>query len=149
MHGKLSRACNEAFTLAQPFQPNLGDWLVRDEARKLSPDDIIYHLESEEDGRWLARAFHRALGAARLTCSKNDITELPQGPFAAVRIVRFTPIGLVQDYNPVEADSSDNLWIFGNGLVRDLGFDPKEWEWRKIGALKVGNFFSYETKKGY
>jgi hypothetical protein len=106
-------------------------------------------LESEEDGRWLARAFHRAPGAARLTCSKDDITELPHGPFAEVRIVRFTPTGQVHDYNPVEANSSDNLWIFGNGLVRDLGFDPKEWEWRKIGALKACNFFSYETKKGY
>jgi hypothetical protein len=64
-------------------------------------------------------------------------------------IVRFSPTGQVQDFNPVQADTLDNLWVFGNGFVRDLGFDPKEWDWRKIGSLKVGNFFSYETKKGY
>lgn len=82
-----------------------------------------------EDNLNIARAYHRTLESARLTCMEDDTTELPQGQFAEVRIVRFTPTGQVQDFNPEQVDISDNLWIFGNGFVRDLGFDPKEWDW--------------------
>jgi hypothetical protein len=49
---------------------------------------------------------------------------------------------------PIEVDCIDDLGIFGNGIIRDLDFNPKEWRWKKIGAQKAGNFFSYETKKG-
>ena len=41
------------------------------------------------------------------------------------------------------------MWSVGKGEVRNLDFDPKEWQWPKTGMINASNFFGYTTKKGY
>ena len=51
--------------------------------------------------------------------------------------------------NPVKAPEQDHtLWLWGNDWVRDLEWDPKEWQSRRIGALADTSILNYTTKRG-
>jgi hypothetical protein len=52
-------------------------------------------------------------------------------------------------YNPPEVHPLDLFYAFSCEKVKKLGFDPLEWNWRKFGSMKAGNFFSYSTNRGY
>lgn len=40
------------------------------------------------------------------------------------------------------------VWFFGIVLISYLDWDFKEWDWKKVGFLKVCNFYEYMIKMG-
>ena len=44
---------------------------------------------------------------------------------------------------------NDTVWLFEDGYVTDLPWDPGEWWWRKIGHLQEALFFAYTARRGY
>lgn len=40
------------------------------------------------------------------------------------------------------------VWLFGTVPISHLDWDPKEWDWKKVGPLKACNFYEYTTKMG-
>lgn len=70
---------------------------------------------------------------------------------AEVRIVRCGgPKRSVMDFNPLE-DTKENLtlWLWGNDWIVNLEWDPKEWQWGRIGILPKTTILNYLTKRGY
>lgn len=53
------------------------------------------------------------------------------------------------EFNPREMDQEHTLWLWGNEWVRNLEWDPKEWQWRRIGILPETTVLNYSTKRGY
>lgn len=56
----------------------------------------------------------------------------------------------VLDYNPQdETEPEQTLWLWGNDWIRNLEWDPREWQWRRIGTLSDTSVMNYTTKRGY
>lgn len=54
------------------------------------------------------------------------------------------------DFNPVEPpDSQLTLWLWGADWISHLEWDPKDWQWRRIGILAETSVLNYSTKRGY
>jgi exonuclease III len=75
---------------------------------------------------------------------------LPEG-LKEVRVVRSGgPKRAVIDFNPKDETEEDQaLWLWGNQWVSNLEWDPKEWNWRRLGILPDTNILNYTTKRGY
>jgi hypothetical protein len=76
---------------------------------------------------------------------------LPMGQYSEVRIVRCGGAKrTIFDFNPLENDDPElTLWMWGEDWISDLEWDPKEWRWRRIGALPDTTILNYCTKRGY
>ena len=76
---------------------------------------------------------------------------LPVGQFSEVRIARCGgPRRMIIDYNPQENDDQNlTFWMWGDDWVCNLEWDPKEWQWRRIGVLPDTTILNYCTKRGY
>ena len=60
------------------------------------------------------------------------------------------PIRTVFDINPKGALNPElSLWMWGNKWIRDLEWDPKDCQWRRIGNLADISVLNYTTKRGY
>lgn len=56
----------------------------------------------------------------------------------------------VIDYNPQkEVEQEHSLWLWGNDWLSNLAWDPKEWQWRRLGILPDTSLMNYSTKRGY
>jgi hypothetical protein len=57
------------------------------------------------------------------------------------------------DFNPKEdaedAEEETTLWLWGNDWLLNLEWDPKDWQWRRIGILTETSVLNYSTKRGY
>ena len=40
-----------------------------------------------------------------------------------------------------------SIWLYEKDFIYNLDFDPKEWQWKKIGGLQENTFFNYQTKR--
>lgn len=57
---------------------------------------------------------------------------------------------VVLDFNPTDDTLEEqNLWLWGNKWLEDLEWDPREWNWRRIGILPESSVLNYSTKRGY
>ena len=76
---------------------------------------------------------------------------LPAGQYSEVRIVRCGGAKrTIFDYNPPELEDAElTLWMWGDDWVSNLEWDPKEWNWRRIGILADTTVLNYSTKRGY
>ena len=60
------------------------------------------------------------------------------------------PRRAVLDINPEDSpDKEHTLWLWGNDWVRNLEWDPMEWQWRRVGILERTSILNYTTKRGY
>lgn len=56
----------------------------------------------------------------------------------------------VLDFNPQdETDFEKSLWLWANDWINNLQWDPREWQWRRIGILPDTSVMNYTTKRGY
>ena len=97
-----------------------------------------------------ATAYNR-LGTEQLKQLEHNCA-LPNGQYSEVCII--IRCGGVErniiDFNPKEDDEPElTLWIWGDDWVNNLAWDPKEWQWRRIGVLADTNILNYCTKRGY
>ena len=54
------------------------------------------------------------------------------------------------DYNPTEElEPQQSLWIWGNTWMNQLEWDPRDWQWRRLGILPPTSVMNYTTKRGY
>lgn len=68
-----------------------------------------------------------------------------------MRIIRtLGPKHTILDFNPTD-DTPDeqNLWLWGDKWVEELEWDPKDWNWRRLGILPDTPVLNYSTKRGY
>ena len=75
-------------------------------------------------------------------------------PFEAkeTRVIQtFGPKHTVIDFNPIQCDpnADHTLWMWSNNWIQDLQWDPKDWNWRRIGILPDTSILNYTTKRGY
>ena len=84
----------------------------------------------------------------RLQLLERDSIPLQQ-TLGEVRVVSTGgPKNTVMDFNP-KKPKDDTLWLWGGDWIQNLGWDPKEWQWRRIGILPETNILNYTTKRGY
>lgn len=122
-------------------------------------------------GQWVAAkeeegVIHRIFHISRLepleaTVYYRDTTErlhlserhflLPTVQLREVRVVCCGgPKHTILEFNPVEImETEHSLWIWGEDWIQNLEWDPKEWQWRRIGILPETSILNYSTKRGY
>ena len=76
---------------------------------------------------------------------------LPEGQYSEIRIARCRGNNrAILDFNPRALDDSEyTLWLWGGDWISNLEWDPKEWQWRRIGVLLETSILKYCTKRGY
>ena len=120
----------------------------------------------KEDNGTIQSIFHISrLTPLEATLYHKDPTErihcveqyslVPRVQLGEVRIIRCGgPKRIVIDYNPTE-DAEDaeveelTLWMWGQDWISNLDWDPKDWQWRRIGILADTTVLNYTTKRGY
>ena len=124
--------------------PTVGQWV----AGKESDGSIqnIYYVSQTHPTE--ATLYHKGKTERLHLISQNN--NVPAGT-QEVRIIRTeSQKHLVIDYNPSEdIEDEQELWLWGNDWISNLTWDPKEWNWRRIGALPITNILNYTTKRGY
>lgn len=91
----------------------------------------------------------------KLTTEQLQQTEvnqpLPEGQYSEVRVARCGGNKrTIIDFNPPEIDDPElTLWLWGEDWISQLEWDPKEWNWRRIGVLADTTVLNYSTKRGY
>ena len=51
-------------------------------------------------------------------------------------------------FNPLDfPDFTQSFWLYEEGYIFLLYFDPKEWNWRKLGSLQETSLFNYKKKR--
>lgn len=57
---------------------------------------------------------------------------------------------MVLDYNPQEEiELEQSLWLWSNDWINNIAWDPREWQWRRLGTLSETSVLNYTTKRGY
>lgn len=107
----------------------------------------VYHITKTDPME--ATAYHK-LKTEQLHQVESNC-QLPIGQYSEVRIARCGGAKrTIFDFNPTENDDLDlTLWMWGEDWISDLEWDPKEWQWRRIGVLSDTTVLNYCTKRGY
>ena len=128
-----------------------------------------YPRPTPSPGQWLAakvdnniqQVYHlHTLDPHVATLYRKDLTEQlalvetqQRVPIEAreVRVVRtLGPRNTILDFNPTEETPDEQkLWLWGNAWLEDLEWDPKDWNWRRLGILPETSVLNYSTKRGY
>jgi hypothetical protein len=68
-----------------------------------------------------------------------------------VRVIRtIGPKKIILDYNPRDdTPEEQTLWVWGNTWIEAMEWDPKDWQWRRLGILPNTSILNYSTKRGY
>lgn len=115
------------------------------------PDDdghfrLVYHLHNTNP---IEASVYRRENTEQLVL----IGSKPQIPAGAkeVRVIR--TIGASHttlDFNPTDATPPEQtLWMWGKQWICELEWDPKDWNWRRLGMLPDSSVLNYTTKRGY
>ena len=58
-------------------------------------------------------------------------------------------MGEIIDFNPITYSDLTiySTWIYEEGFILNLDFDPKEWKWRKLGGLQESSLVNYQIKR--
>ena len=126
-------------------QPATGQWLgVQGADLKIN---TIFHVQNSDT---LNAIVYRKEDSEQL----QPLPQTQQVPAEAreVRVIRTRgPKRGVIDYNPPaeEIEEDQELWLWGNTKFNKLEWDPKEWNWRRIGILVDTTVLNYTTKRGY
>lgn len=135
---------------ARPTPPyTIGQWLAtKNEGETFS---TIYHIQSiaplEAD-----KYMKEDTELLRLT-DRNQ--SLPSVQLKEVRVLRCGGVKrTVLEFNPLRTErlgpeQEQSFWLWGNEWIRDMEWDPKDWQWRRIGILPDTSMMNYTTKRGY
>lgn len=129
-----------------PILPStLGLWI----ATKEEDGSIykVYHITRAEP---LETTTYIKLATEQLQMTDNA-GPFPAGQYSEVRIARCGGKNRkIMDFNPKELDDPElTLWLWGGDWISNLEWDPKEWQWRRIGVLADTTVLNYCTKRGY
>ena len=130
------------------FKISIGKWLLSNEG--IEPQFLI--LTTQES--WGIPFGFLFIQAYTNNWIPYDLIEqeAPHPNFCRVRVCTKSNItGQILDFNPINFPdlSSQSTWLYRKGYIYTLDFDPKEWNWKKLGELQETPFFNYQTKRGY
>ena len=129
----------------QPPPHTMGQWLARkDEDVKIR---TIYQLIDTNPSR--ANVYTRA-DTEQLQL-RDTQHPLPEGHLHEVRTIRCGgEKRTVMEFNPKgRIGAYSSVWLWGNEWICNLEWDPKEWQWRRVGILLETTVLNYTTKRGY
>ena len=130
---------------ATPMPPtSVGQWVAAKE-RDGSIQNVYYVTQRDPVEGTLYQKEDTEL--LQLTSHNNRLPPDVQ----EVRIVRTgSQKRMIIDYNPNDDMEEDQmLWLWGNDWISNLAWDPKEWNWRRLGILPETSILNYTTKRGY
>ena len=125
--------------------PSPGQWLAAKEE-----DGTIYrifHITSVEPIQ--ATLYHKDTSERLLYVEQHHQPDDSQ--LHEVRVIQCGgTTRTVLSFNPKEVPKTEHtLWLWGGDWIRNLEWDPKEWQWRRIGLLADTSILNYSTKRGY
>ena len=124
----------------------VGQWLAHKEED--GNINFVYHIQATNPT--MADLYKRE-DSEKLTLLGNNL-RLPPIEAKETRVIQtFGPKHTVIDFNPIQSDTNTDhtLWMWGNKWIQDLQWDPKDWNWRRIGTLPDTTILNYTTKRGY
>ena len=130
---------------ATPRPPHsAGMWLA-----EIEGDGNIHHVYHLHRTDPMEATFYRKENSERLihVGTQHQIPEWAR----EVRVIRtIGPQNIILDYNPRdETPEEQTLWVWGNTWIEAMEWDPKDWQWRRIGILPDTPILNYSTKRGY
>ena len=147
LYAGLVRSIPWAATPRPSFSP--GQWIAQKEED--GHIRFIYHLQRTSP---LEASLYRKENTEQLTLL--DKKQRPPPTAKEVRIVRtIGPRNAILDFNPKVTTPKDDtqpespLWLWGKQWLEELEWDPKEWNWRRLGILPDSSILNYTTKRGY
>ena len=129
---------------AIPRPPHaVGQWVAVQEEGQIKH---VYHLSNTDTEE--ASLYHKELNEQ--LCLLRTQQRVP-AEAREVRIVRtLGPKHMILDFNPTEEPTDEQkLWLWGNTWLENIEWDPKDWNWRRLGVLPETSVLNYSTKRGY
>ena len=132
--------------LAQPLPPHCaGQWIAAKEED--GSIQTVYHLQNNYPLE--AKVYSKQSSEQLRLIEQRQL--IPTQAMQEIRVLRCgSDKRSVLDYNPQdETEPEQSLWLWGNDWLRNLEWDPREWQWRRIGTLSDTSVMNYTTKRGY
>lgn len=123
----------------------IGQWVAAKESN--GSIGTIYHIQNVTP---LKAKSYKKDGFEQLhLVAQNQM--VPNSLMREVRVLRcMSAKRVVLDYNPQEdIEPEQTLWLWGNDWIHNLAWDPREWQWRRLGTLPDTSVLNYSTKRGY
>lgn len=131
---------------AQPAPPHsIGQWVApKEEDGKIR---TIYHITNIDP---MTADIYRKLDTEQIQLTGTQ-RPIPQEPLQELRIIQCGgQKRTVLETNPTNTTNTElSLWLWGEEWITNLEWDPKEWQWRRVGILPETIVLNYTTKRGY
>ena len=125
--------------------PTIGQWLAPKEA-----DGLIKRVLHVTNTTPLQATLYHKDWTEQLQEIKHQHSPTDE-QLQEVRVIQCGgPRRTVLAINPTKTPAKDHtLWSWENDWVKNLEWDPKDWQWRRIGVLAKTSILNYTTKRGY
>ena len=143
LYGKVIRSI--PWTATSMPAHHMGEWIAAKDTEGLI--NTVYHIQNVAP---LEANIYRKDPSEQLHLIAQK-QPLPATPMREVRVIRCGGNKrTVLDINPQdETEAEHTLWLWGKDWISHLEWDPREWHWRRIGALSDTSVMNYTTKRGY
>ncbi|CAM6062201.1 unnamed protein product [Sphagnum tenellum] len=141
----------EMITTSIPWRPDeheglirVGDWLANTSPRASNPLEWVY-LVLEPIGEAAAvLEFQRITHEGRIKVTTNQATRILTTKLRPVRVLSQerpeATLNITRE-PPAQGKAPLLYWIFDEGFIRDLPWDPGEWHWQAISPLGNAPFY--------
>jgi len=129
-----------------------GDWLANSSPRASNPLEWVYLVLEQTGDIASVLEFQRITHEGRIQATTNQATRILTTKLLPVRVLsqeRLEATLKIAREPPAQGKAPLLYWIFDEGFIRDLPWDPGEWHWQAIPPLGDAPFFGYPAKRGY
>jgi len=129
-----------------------GDWLANSSPRASNPLEWVYLVLEPTGNTVTVLEFQRITHEGRIQVTTNQATRILTTKLRLVRVLSQERPGAtfkIAREPPVQGKAPLLYWIFDEGFIRDLPWDPGEWHWQAIPPLGNAPFYGYTAKRGY
>ncbi len=130
----------------------MGDWVSKREAPRNTTLNWAYQFVETFQTMASAREYRRTSPAGRIQSSSAQDITIPLAGYEPIRVLaqenHGTTLRIAKDL-PKPGKKPPILWIFEEGFVADLQWDPGEWHWQEAHNMGDAPFFGYSAKRGY
>lgn len=121
------------------YQPKKRDWVYTEWPNENG--EQFHYLINKRGSSRIGKPFtQKDDNSGQLIEGVIDIIEL-RGLLQEARVLAKEDSGTILKINPQEISIYNNFSIFGDGKVRNLHFDPREWIWLPQGMMEETHFF--------
>ncbi len=158
-HHLANRRGMETIKTSIPWRPDehedlirAGDWFANSSPRASNPLEWVYLVLEPTDDTASVLEFQRITHEGRVQATTNQATRILTTKLRPVRVFSQERPGAtlkIAREPPAQGKAPLLYWIFDEGFIRDLPWDPGEWHWQAIPPLGDAPFFGYTAKRGY